>query len=396
MGSPELFGKYLVFEQLGRGGMATVHRAETRGIAGFRRPVALKRMLPGIADDPEQVQLFVDEARLASYLHHTNIAQTYEFGRVDDVYFIAMEYVAGPTLMQLIRQCVAAAGSIPLPIALHILIEICNALEYAHDLCDERGRPLGIIHRDVSPSNVIVSNAGVAKLIDFGIAKARLTSQTQVGVVKGKFGYIAPEYLGGQIDRRADLFGFGVIAFELLAGMRLFHVADELETLERLQTMEVPAPSTINRKITPDVDDIILTALQRDPARRWQSAGAMRTALVNASRALGEVVVGKSVVTWLEWAFTQETSIRDEIGIPRILDDLSQAIEPPLELMFPDPPEPPEPLEPLEPLAKAPAVAETGPTTIAPRRAPSRSIAPWLPIVAAIAAGLAAWYFQTH
>src|SRR5262245_35560635 len=152
--------------------MATVHRAEMHGIAGFRRQIALKRLLPQVAADPSFVQAFVDEARLAAHLRHINIAQVHDLGKFEGTFFIAMEYIAGPTLMQVLRQSSSAAGPVPVAIAVHILAQICDALDYAHCLKDEAGTPLGIIHRDVSPSNVIVSNSGVAKLIDFGIAKA--------------------------------------------------------------------------------------------------------------------------------------------------------------------------------------------------------------------------------
>src|SRR5689334_18580933 len=162
-------GPYTLYERLGRGGMATVNRAEMRGLAGFRKAVALKRLHPHIAADPAMVQSFVHEARLASHLHHPNIAQTYDLGKTGDSYLIAIDYVPGPTLAQLLRQSSAAA--IPIPVALAILSQICDALDYAHNFCDASGKPLGIIHRDVSPSNIIISSTGVVKLIDFGIAR---------------------------------------------------------------------------------------------------------------------------------------------------------------------------------------------------------------------------------
>ena len=188
------------------------------------------------------VKLFVDEARLASYLRHANVAQTYELGKVGDIYFIAMEYASGPTLAQILRQCQQAAGEIPLPVTVNILKQICEALDYAHNLCDETGQPLRIIHRDVSPANIIVSNTGVVKLIDFGIAKATISSvKTQTGFIKGKFGYIAPEYITGRIDARADLFAVGVVAHEMLAGRRLFEGKDDFETLQNIREMNLAA-----------------------------------------------------------------------------------------------------------------------------------------------------------
>jgi eukaryotic-like serine/threonine-protein kinase len=304
----EEFGPYVVYERLGQGGMATVHRAEKRGI-GFRRPVALKRLFPHVAADPELVKLFVDEARLASHLHHGNIAQTYELGRVGDIYFIAMEYASGPTLGQIVRQCQQAGIDIPLTITVSILTQVCDALEYAHNLCDESGRSLRIIHRDVSPANIIVSGTGIVKLIDFGIAKATTSSvKTQTGFIKGKFGYIAPEYITGKIDARVDLFALGVIAHEMLAGRRLFEGKDDFETMANIREMVVQPPSRWNPQVPADLDDIVMTALERDPAKRWRTAGAMQIALASAARELGVVVGSQQVVEWVEWAFNQAAS----------------------------------------------------------------------------------------
>jgi serine/threonine protein kinase len=301
----EEFGPYLVYERLGQGGMATVHRAEKRGV-GIRRPIALKRLLSHVAVDPDLVKLFVDEARLASHLRHANVAQTYELGKVDDTFFIAMEYASGPTLTQIIRQCQNAELEIPLTITVNVLAQVCEALDYAHNLCDESGQPLRIIHRDVSPANIIVTNAGIVKLIDFGIAKATISSvKTQTGFIKGKFGYIAPEYISGKIDARVDLFAVGVVAHEMLSGRRLFEGQDDFETLANIREMKMQPPSRWNAHVTPELDDIVMTALERDPDKRWQSAAAMQVALANAGREFGLVVGSQQLVEWVEWAFSQ-------------------------------------------------------------------------------------------
>ncbi len=313
----EQFGPYIVYEQIGMGGMASVHRAETQGIAGFTRPVALKRMLPHVAANEELVKSFVREARLASHLRHENVAQTYELGKVDDIYFIAMELVEGRTLRALLRQC-SKVGAMPLPIALNLLNQICDALDYAHNLCDETGQKLGIIHRDVSPTNIIVSEGGVAKLIDFGIAKASaLGMQTMSGLIKGKFGYMAPEYLDGRIDARADLFAIGAIAFEILANKPLFLAGDDMATLNNLREMPIRPPSSVNPQVPREVDEIIMTALQRDPDRRWQQASALRTAMTTVTKRLGLVVMNSQVVDWIDWAFRQT----DDAATTRNLSD---------------------------------------------------------------------------
>jgi eukaryotic-like serine/threonine-protein kinase len=286
--------------------MARVDRAELAGIEGFHRSVALKRMLPHVAANQDMVQAFVREARLASHLRHGNVAQTYELGKVDGIYFIAMELVTGPTLRAILKHCAQTTGPMPVPIALNILNQICDALDYAHNLCDESGQPLGIIHRDVSPSNIIVDEAGVAKLIDFGIAKASAAGmQTMSGTIKGKFGYMAPEYLVGAIDARADLFAVGVIAHELLTNRPLFSVADDMETLRRVRGMPLRPPSQGNPNVPPEIDDVVMTALARDPDRRWQHATALRTALTTLTRRLGLVCTNQQAVEWINWAFEQ-------------------------------------------------------------------------------------------
>jgi serine/threonine protein kinase len=314
-GSPtEEFGPYLVYEQLGVGGMAQVHRAVPKS-SDVRRPVALKRMLSHIASSEDMVKSFVREARLASYLRHQNVAETYDLGRVGEVYFIVMELITGRNLRAVLRHCGKTTGPMPVRIALNILNQICDALDYAHNLCDETGQPLGIIHRDVSPSNVIVSETGVAKLIDFGIAKASAAGmQTMSGTLKGKFAYMAPEYIAGRIDARADLFAVGVIAHELLTNRPLFSGRDDIDTLTRVRDMHIDPPSKKNPLVPPEIDDIVMTALARDPDRRWQHATALRSALTTLTRRLDLVATNAQMVQWLDWAFTQRA------GAPRKAD----------------------------------------------------------------------------
>jgi serine/threonine protein kinase len=302
----EEFGPYVVYEQIGLGGMATVHRAETQGIAGFSKQIALKRMLPSVAADASLVKSFIREARLASHLRHANVAQTYDLGKVGETYFIAMELVPGRNLREVLKHCAGVVGHMPLPIVMNIINQICDALDYAHDLCDDTGQPLGIIHRDVSPANIICSEGGVVKLIDFGIAKASARGMnTQSGTIKGKFGYMAPEYLMGSIDARADLFALGVIAHELLSNRPLFQGKDDMDTLYRVKDMPILPPSRFNSKVPPELDSIIMTALARDPEQRWQRANALHTAVATESKRLGLLAQNSQVVEWIEWAFQQ-------------------------------------------------------------------------------------------
>jgi serine/threonine protein kinase len=395
-GEAEHFGPYLVYEELGVGGMASVHRAELPGIAGFKKPIALKRMLPHVAADEGSVRAFLEEAKLASQLHHENISGAFDFGSIDDTHFIAMELVPGPTLKQIMIQCHSAAGAIPIPIAVEILIQLLEALDYAHTLADEHGRPLGIIHRDVSPANVIVSGSGIVKLIDFGVAKTeQRTERTQTGVIKGKFGYMAPEYIGGRLDVRADLFGVGVVAHELFSGRRLFGGTNDFEIMNAVRERPIPKPSRDNPRISATLDDIVMTALQRHPDQRWQSARAMQTALANVARELGTGVSHRQIRDWTEWAFTRDP--RASIEILQIVESIS---EPSIEIGGADILDA-RPLEARTILARpargsAPHLAVTdAPEAVkypALRTHPLQRLAPWLVLLLlATLAGLGIW-----
>lgn len=320
-----MFGSYIVYEKLGEGGMAYVHRAEFVGSTGLRKQVALKRLLTETSEDPQLVSSFVHEAQLAAKLQHPNIAQAYELGRIDNTYYIAMEFVPGPTLAQVIAQARNGAGAVPLAIALEILIQIADALDHVHDLRDESGKSLDLIHRDISPGNIIISRTGAAKLIDFGIAKVRSgRATTEAGFIKGKQGYIAPEYTYGQLDHRADLFGLGIVAHELLTARRLFHGHTELETLANVRHMQVPPPSRYAPEISPQLDAIVLKALDRDPEKRWQSAGEIRVALAEEARRLRLAISGPQIRDWVEWAFQQAP--RRNSTIERALHGLDPSI----------------------------------------------------------------------
>jgi serine/threonine protein kinase len=320
----ERFGPYVVYEELGVGGMATVHRAELQGVEGFRKQIALKRLHPYLAATPEIVQSFVREAQLASKLHHANIAQTFELGKAEGTYFISMEYVPGPTLTQVMRQCQIAAGAIPISVTLGILTQLCEALDYAHTRTDDEGRPLGIIHRDVSPSNIVISNTGIVKLLDFGIAKVtgKQETDTPVGIViKGKFDYIAPEYLGGQLDLRADLFALGVIAHEMLTGRKLFAGEDDFETSTMVLEMPIQPPSRWSSSVPHELDHIVLTALQRNPDLRWHSASAFHQALVGLGAKA--IATHQQILDWVRWAYTKKRA-ENSGELERVIDMLDQ------------------------------------------------------------------------
>jgi serine/threonine protein kinase len=331
-----VFGDYAIHEQLGTGGMASVHRAERR-VGGVRQRVALKRMLPNAAAEPELVKLFLDEARLVSLLRHRNIAEVYDFGRVGEDYFLAMELVAGPTLKQLLRHCAATVGLIPYPIALNLLIQVCDALAYAHDHRDASGKPLHLVHRDVSPSNIVISSNGVVKLIDFGVAKTTST-HTQAGIIKGKLGYIAPEYLAETgLDRRSDLWAVGVIAYELLCNQRLFTADDDFEVMQQIRSLKITPPSVHNPDVPAELEAIVMTALEREPVLRWQNAKALRNALAGVARPS----TNAEVMEWVDFVFALGDAPRPVRGSrpltaprapsidPTAFDELQRTIERP-------------------------------------------------------------------
>jgi eukaryotic-like serine/threonine-protein kinase len=298
---PEEFGPYVVYERLGLGGMATVHRAKKRGIAGYERGVALKRLLPHIADDLEFIQSFVREAKLASLLTHPNIAQIYEFGRVGAIYYIAMEHVDGIDVRKILRYARRSGETVPLPVVLSILVELCEALEYAHTFVDEEGEHQGIIHRDVSPSNLIVANSGHLKVIDFGIAKASTRQHhTESGRVKGKLGYMSPEAAAGKIYGPAsDVFSAGVVAYELLTTHPLFSSKTDYETLLKIHHAEISLPSQLNPACTPALDAVVAAALARVPEERTQSAAEFRFGLEEVANQAGFRLSSREVYDWL-------------------------------------------------------------------------------------------------
>jgi serine/threonine protein kinase len=330
----EAFGPYVVYEKLGEGGMAFVHRAELVVDGDLRKPVALKRLHSHAAEDPDFVAAFVHEAQLAAKLRHPNIAQAFDLGKIESSYYIAMELVSGPTLAQIMMASRGGAGAVPLPIALEILIQLCDALDHAHDLRDEAGRPLDLVHRDVSPMNVIISKTGIVKLIDFGIAKDRSARrQTEAGYIKGKHAYVAPEYTYGQLDRRCDLWGLGVVAHELLTGRRLFAGGNDADTIRNVRSMLVPPPSRHAPGISPELDRIVLKALEREPTQRWQNAGEMRAALTDERHRLGVAVTGRQIREWAEWAFRQTP--RRNSSVDRMLEGCDPSLSVSIEVECP-------------------------------------------------------------
>ncbi|MGE5184345.1 MAG: protein kinase domain-containing protein [Acidobacteriota bacterium] len=306
----EHFGPYVVYERLGVGGMATVHRALERNEAGLERIVALKRLLPHLAEDASFIKSFVREAKLASLLSHLNIVQIYELGRVGTQYFITMEYIDGRDVRQILRHARKVSGPPPLNISIGLVIQLAEALDYAHNKVDEDGHPLGLVHRDVSPSNLLVTSQGHVKVIDFGIAKAQSSQlRTQTGRVKGKLAYMAPEAISGSkdLDARSDLWAAGVILHELLTARPLFASKNEYQTLLKVQRGDILPPSTFNQACPPEVDAIVLKALARDPDERFSRAAELREELIEVKRQYALATSYRDLAGWVDWAFSLET-----------------------------------------------------------------------------------------
>jgi serine/threonine-protein kinase len=266
------FGKYALVGRLGGGGMAEVFHARLAGPSGFSKDVALKLILPHFSDEPEFVKMFIQEATLAARLDHANIVRIYEFDKIEGRYAIAMELVDGKDLRQLFARAKELDRRISVPEALAIVYQVCQGLAFAHGELSEGAAP--VIHRDISPHNIILSRAGEVKITDFGIAKlASASGFTRTGVIKGKVSYMSPEQARGEpVDARSDLFSLACVLWESLAGQRLFTGESDLAVLEKVKQAQVPPPSSFRREIPPEVDRLLLTALQREPKDRFQSA----------------------------------------------------------------------------------------------------------------------------
>jgi len=274
-------GRYELLHPLGVGGMAQVFKARAVGPGGFQRDVVVKRILPEYGKDSDFIRMFVDEAKILGLLHHPNVVQVYEFGEDDGTLFLALEYVEGPSLSRVLRTLRGANKRMPPAIAAFIAREICRALECVHELCDAQGRPLGAIHRDVTPSNVILTPAGEVKLLDFGVATFKNALQaTKSGTVKGKPAYLAPEQLEGKaIDGRVDQFALGIVMHEMLTLQHLFAGDSDLGTVKQIMEMEIPRLSANRDDVPEALERTVMRALERDREQRFATAAEMATAL---------------------------------------------------------------------------------------------------------------------
>jgi eukaryotic-like serine/threonine-protein kinase len=282
-GDPQRFGRYVLLDRMGLGGMAEVFRAIMPGAGGFQRTFVVKRILAERAAAPDFVEMFIREARICALLQHPNIVQVFDFGHVDGSYFLAMELLRGRDLAMMLRSLRERKRHFPVAVAAFIAHQVAQGLAYAHALTTPDGQPLDIVHRDVSPSNIMCLRTGGVKLLDFGIAKAVTDAEsdhTEQGVFKGKLSYMAPERLRGEDhDGRVDLFALGAVLWELLVGRRLFYGKTELERIRAVTELVVPPPSKLRPEVPASLDAVVMKALERDPEKRYRTGAEMADAL---------------------------------------------------------------------------------------------------------------------
>ncbi len=293
-----LVGRYEMLKQVATGGMATVHLGRALGVGGFERLVAIKLMHPHISAEPEFVTMFLDEARLAARIRHPNVVPTLDVQESPDGLFLVMEYIEGPSLHQLIRSTGGKPGAVPLPVALRLMIDTLSGLHDAHELCDDEGAPLSLVHRDVSPANILIGTDGVARITDFGVARAEARlSSTRGGQLKGKIPYMPPEQLmSEQIDRRCDVYAAGAVMWELLVGKRLFSAESDGALLQKILAGPEASPRQIDRTTPESVDRVCMRALSKDQTSRFASAAEFAEALEHAAQEAGVTIATARVV----------------------------------------------------------------------------------------------------
>jgi len=275
--SASLYGPYRLIEKVAVGGMAEVFKAKRAGVEGFEKVVAVKRILPHLSDNKEFVDMFIDEAKMVAGLTHPNIVQIFDLGKLEKSYYIAMEYVHGRDLRSIQKRARERGPRIPLDLSVLIVSKVCSALEYAHRKKDDTGRAMKIVHRDISPQNILISFEGDVKLTDFGIAKAATkASTTDRGALRGKLLYMSPEQAWGKpIDRRSDVFSLGIVFYELITEDKPFLGGSEMSILEMVRECRVSPPSASNPRVPETIERVVMKALERDPDARYQDASEM-------------------------------------------------------------------------------------------------------------------------
>jgi eukaryotic-like serine/threonine-protein kinase len=305
---PQRFGKYVLIEKIGQGGMAEIFKAKSYGSAGFEKLLVIKRILPHLVKDPNFVDMFVNEAKLTVSLSHANIIQVYELNEVDGQYYIAMEFVHGQDLFNIIDRGFRSRIPLPEDLAVHVVIEVLKGLEYAHRAKHFDGRPMGLVHRDISPTNVFISYEGDVKLADFGIAKANIQRrQTQSQTIKGTLGYMSPEQvMGKELDRRSDIFATGIMLYELVTGTKPFSGKGDLEILLKIRDGKFVTPAKVRHDISPTLERIVLKAMAMDAEDRYQEAGEYYEDLADYLFASGMRTSPRKLATYMRNLFAEE------------------------------------------------------------------------------------------
>ncbi|ATB37986.1 hypothetical protein CYFUS_003412 [Cystobacter fuscus] len=315
-------GKYVVKSKLAEGGMAEIYLATARGPEGFEKEVVIKRVRSFLSDDEGFVRMFIQEARLASRLNHANVVQIFDFDKHEDSYYLAMEYVRGTSLWNLRKRCREKGIRIPPVLVAYIGSQVAAGLHYAHRTRSPEGETLGLVHRDVTPHNVLLSFDGAVKLTDFGIAKAG-NKLTQPGVLKGKFAYMAPEQARGEeVDARTDVFALGVVLWEMLTGGRLFDGESDVAVLRAVQESVIVPPARLNPDVPEGLDEVVCTALEREPAARYQSAGELERALAQCVLRGATSVDDTDLGTFVRRLF--DVPLTQFMLSPAVLQDRSQ------------------------------------------------------------------------
>ncbi len=294
--------RFELIAEIASGGMATVYLARLSGAGGFQRFVAIKRLHPHLSGDSEFVQMFLDEARLAARLHHPNVVPILEIGQSDQGYYLVMEYVEGDTLARILARSAQAARLLPPQVSMRICVDTITGLHVAHEMKDDDGKPLNIVHRDVSPQNILIGMDGSGRITDFGVARASTRlSTTRTGQLKGKLAYMAPEQArGAEVDRRADVFAMGIVIWECLAQRRLFKGEGEADTLNRVLYEPIPSVRQANPEVPVALEAVVMKALERDRDKRFDTASDLGDALEKAARDAGWLGNHKDVAAHLE------------------------------------------------------------------------------------------------
>ncbi|HEY1957075.1 MAG TPA: serine/threonine-protein kinase [Polyangiaceae bacterium] len=310
MGQPFQLGRYALHAELAAGGMAVVYLARQTGPVGFGKTVAVKRLHPHLARDSYFATMFLDEARLAARVQHPNVVPILDVVSSDSELFLVLEYVRGETLSGLLRAARKKDQKIPVPIAAGIVVGLLAGLHAAHEATDEQGKPLHIVHRDVSPQNLMVGGDGVPRVLDFGVAKAATRLQTtREGQLKGKIPYMSPEQLAGEVTARSDVYSAALVLWEALTRQRLFRGETEAQVLHLVMTMTAPAPSTINPDVPAALDAVVLKGLARDPKERYATAREMAVAI----EACTPVASAMKIAEWVDALIGPTLSARDAI-----------------------------------------------------------------------------------